>query len=91
MNRQGCSSSRLGGVKVGFWSHLGCSVHSTNILSCRETELREEKQKSYFLFGLFFFSYLCVLKQSLLRLVYTSDGSGVVSGVGIGVGIGRNF
>ena len=45
----------LKGGNFGFWCRLGFSAHSTNILSRQETELREEKQKSYFLFNLFCF------------------------------------
>ena len=49
------------GVNFGFWSRLGCSGQSANIL-CRQglvrvprrnTELCEGKQKSNFLFNLF--------------------------------------
>ena len=49
------------GVNFGFWSRLGCSGQSANILCCqgpfrvprRNTELCEEKQKSNFPFNSF--------------------------------------
>ena len=63
MKQTGMLVVSLRGVNFGFWSRLGCSGQSANILSCqglsfrvlrRNTELREEKQKSNFLFSSFF-------------------------------------
>ena len=63
MKQTGMLVVSLRGVNFGFWSRLGCSGQSANILSSqglsfrvmrRNTELREEKQKSNFLFSSFF-------------------------------------
>ena len=59
MKQSGMLVVSLRGVNFGFWSRLGCSGQSANILSRqglvwvpqRNTELREEKQKSNFLFN----------------------------------------
>ena len=55
MKQTGMLVVSLKGANFGSWFRLGCSAHSNNILSYQETELREEKQKSYFLFNLFCF------------------------------------
>ena len=56
MKQTGILVVSLKAVNFGFWSHLWCSGHSTNIIikPPRNTELREEKQKSNFLFQLVF-------------------------------------
>ena len=68
MKQTGMLDVSLRGVNFGFWSRLGCSGQSANILKAakvslrvprRNTELREEKQKSNLLFFFFF-------KRSLL-------------------------
>ena len=46
----------LRSVNFGFWSRLGCSGQSAKVsfrVPRKNTELREEKQKSNFLFNLF--------------------------------------
>ena len=67
MKQTGMLVVSLRGVNFGFWSRLGCSGQSANILkvsfrvSRRNTELREEKQKSNFHFSSFFFFKLSLL------------------------------
>ena len=62
MKQTGMLVVSLRGVNFGFWSRLGCSGKSANKLSRhkvsfrvprRNTELREEKRKSNFLFNVF--------------------------------------
>ena len=74
MKQTGMLFVSLRGVNFGFWSRLGCSGQSANILSRqglvrvprRNTELREEKQKSNFLFNLFCLPhYLCDYKSKI--------------------------
>ena len=72
MKQTGMLVVSLRGVNFGFWSRLGCSGQSAIILKAakvslrvprRNTELREEKQKSNLLFFSFFFFFF---KRSLL-------------------------
>ena len=61
MKQTGMLVVSLRGVNFGFWSRLGCSGQSANILSRqgpvrvsrRNAELREDKEKSNFIFNLF--------------------------------------
>ena len=55
----------LRGVNFGFWSRLGCSVHSTNILSCQETQNYAKSNRSHIFFLTFFFVFVC-FQASLL-------------------------
>ena len=65
MKQMGMLVVSLRGVNFGFWSRLGCSGHSANILS-QETELREEKQKSNFPFNFFCF-HICMFSAVSFR------------------------
>ena len=76
MKQTGMLVVPLRGINFGFWSRLGCSGQSANILCCqvlfrvlrRNTELREEKENSNFnfFFLFFFFSSLLGAHISLL-------------------------
>ena len=52
----------LRGVNFGFWSRLGCSVHSTNVISCQETQNYAKRNSSHIFFLtclFFFFVFVC--------------------------------
>ena len=66
MKQTGMLVVSLRGVNFGFWSRLGCSGHSTNILSRREKQNYAKRNRSQIFFQLVLFSYLCVFKRSLL-------------------------
>ena len=82
MKQKGILVVSLRGVNFGFWSRLGCSGQSANILSrqglvygsAKNTELREEKQKSNFLFSSFFFLFEAVSFRGQNLLMPHPDG-----------------
>ena len=62
-------------VNFGFWSRLGCSGQTANIL-CRvlrtNTELCEDKQKSNFVFNLFYLPH-CLCDYKLESKISTNS------------------
>ena len=76
MKHTGMLVVSLRGVNFGFWSRLGCSGQSANILSRQGLGFREETQNYakknrsqifIFLFFFFFFSALSSTGQNLLK------------------------
>ena len=67
MKQMGMLVVSLRGVNFGFWSRLGCSGDSANILSRQETQNYAKRNRSQiFLLTSFVFLYLCVFQRSLL-------------------------
>ena len=66
MKQTGMLVVSLRGINFGFWSRLGCSGQSVNILSCQglceETQKYAKKKRSQIFFFLLFFLF----KQALL-------------------------
>ena len=50
MKQTGVLVISLRGVHFGFWSSLGCSTYSTNILSCQEAQNYAKISKNYVFF-----------------------------------------
>ena len=62
MKQTGMFIVSLRGVNFGFWSRLGCSGHSTNTLSRKETQNYAKRNSSQ----IFFLNCFCF--QNLLKL-----------------------
>ena len=65
MEQTGMLVVSLRGVNLGFSSCLGCSGHSTNILSRQETQNYAKRNRCQ-IFFLTCFVFVCVFKGSLL-------------------------
>ena len=60
MKQMGMLVVSLRGVNFGFWSRLGCSGHSANILSRQETQNYAKRNRSQiFLLTSFVFIFVC--------------------------------
>ena len=74
MKQTGMLILSLRGVNFGFWSRLGCSGHSVNILSRQETHnyVNRNRIQIFFLICFFVYNFVCFYVvsfsgQNLLR------------------------
>ena len=65
MKQKGILVVSLKGVNFGFLSSLGCSTHSTNILSCQEAHNYAKRSRSYIFFLTCF--RICVFLSGIFR------------------------